>query len=123
MAICFFINLSLIDANGADIVVGTLLPNIPAGSALSLVGLIGAVLMPHNLYLHSSLVHEKKIDKFDSYRVREGMYYFKMETGGSLILSFFINLAVISTFAVFSENYSDLGLDSAATTLEDNIGS
>lgn len=41
---------------------GTFIPSIPEGSLSAALGLIGAVIMPHNLYLHSSLVLTRKID-------------------------------------------------------------
>jgi NRAMP (natural resistance-associated macrophage protein)-like metal ion transporter len=64
-----------------------------------MVGLIGAVLMPHNLYLHSSLVYEKKINRTQVNLLKKSIFYFKIETGISLLISFFISLAVIGTFA------------------------
>jgi Mn2+/Fe2+ NRAMP family transporter len=34
---------------------GGFVPQVPEGSLDSMIGLIGAVIMPHNLFLHSSL--------------------------------------------------------------------
>lgn len=41
---------------------GAIVPDIPKGALPAALGLIGAVIMPHNLYLHSSLVLTRKID-------------------------------------------------------------
>ncbi len=38
-----------------------------------MLGLIGSIIMPHNLYLHSSLVHERKIDR--DYRSSIDVYF------------------------------------------------
>ena len=39
------------------------------------VGTIGAVIMPHNLYLHSGLVQSRKVDRNDDFRVFEATMY------------------------------------------------
>lgn len=44
-----------------------------------------------------------------------------METGVSLLISFFINLAVIATFAYYSE-YKELDLLNAGDVLKDSFG-
>lgn len=69
-----------------------------------MVGLVGAVLMPHNLFLHSSLMiePESKVDQSNLSKFKETLTYRKLETGLSLLISFLINVAVISTFAHYS---------------------
>ena len=61
--------------------------------------------MPHNLYLHSSLVLSRKIDNDNEYMVKESCFYNAIESGVSLLVSFLINLAIIGTFAYF--HFSD----------------
>eukprot|EP01061_Rhynchopus_euleeides_P042161 TRINITY_DN73605_c0_g1_i1.p1 TRINITY_DN73605_c0_g1~~TRINITY_DN73605_c0_g1_i1.p1 ORF type:complete len:568 (+),score=167.00 TRINITY_DN73605_c0_g1_i1:53-1705(+) len=69
------------------------------------IGLIGAVIMPHNLFLHSALVLSRRIDRKNpdpvvaSYRVKEALTYNRIETGAALVLSFVINLFVVCVFA------------------------
>lgn len=101
---------------------GCFVPYVPQSAFSSMVGLIGAVLMPHNLFLHSSLVYEKKINKNDRPLLRKSIFYFKIETGISLLISFFISMAVIGTFAHWYNSGEDLDLSSAATVLEDKFG-
>lgn len=99
MAVCFFIELGIIQPDFSELVQGIVVPYVPMSAFSSMVGLIGAVLMPHNLYLHSSLVYEKKIDRKNIPLLRKSIFYFKIETGIALLISFFISLAVIGTFA------------------------
>ncbi|KAL4435104.1 hypothetical protein ABPG74_003597 [Tetrahymena malaccensis] len=122
MAICFFIDLGYIAPNFGELMEGMFVPYIPSSALNSMVGLIGAVLMPHNLYLHSSLVYEKKIARNDRPLLHKSIFYFKIETGISLLISFFINMAVIGTFAHWYNSGTDIDLSSAATVLEDNFG-
>ena len=43
----------------SDVMYGCFVPYVPSGGWVALVGLVGAVIMPHNLYLQSSLVLEE----------------------------------------------------------------
>lgn len=62
MAVCFFLNFVIVKPDMADVLFGTFVPTIPAGTFPQAIGLIGAVIMPHNLHLHSSLVLPRKIN-------------------------------------------------------------
>jgi natural resistance-associated macrophage protein 2 len=75
--------------------------SIAYGLVNAMLGLIGAVIMPHNLYLHSALVLSRKVNYRNRNEVAEGNYYNAVESGISLGVSFFINTFVIATFAVF----------------------
>ena len=66
MAITFCINFFASDPNWGDLAFGTVVPTIPAGSVPAAIGLVGAVIMPHNIYLHSALVLTRKIDMGDA---------------------------------------------------------
>ncbi|EEB10561.1 protein Malvolio, putative [Pediculus humanus corporis] len=66
---------------------------------LQAVGIIGAVIMPHNLYLHSALVKSRQIDRKDAQKIREANYYFFIEGAIALFIAFIINVFVVSVFA------------------------
>lgn len=63
------------------------------------VGIVGAVIMPHNLYLHSALVKSRSIDRKNPAKVKEANYYFFIEAAIALFVSFIINVFVVSVFA------------------------
>lgn len=65
---------------------------------LSAVGIVGAVIMPHNLYLHSALVKSREIDRKQPTKVREANFYFFVEAGVALFVSFIINVFVVAVF-------------------------
>jgi len=62
MAVCFFVNFFIVKPDFSAVLYGTFVPTIPSGTMNQAIGLIGAVIMPHNLYLHSSLVLSRKIN-------------------------------------------------------------
>jgi len=108
MVLCFFYNMLNLPIEYDQIFESLIVPRVPKKSVSALIGLIGSIIMPHNIYLHSSLVLERKINKFNSHEVRKTQFYYRIETAISLFISFIINLTIISTFAYFSTlNYSD----------------
>lgn len=64
-----------------------------------MVGIIGAVIMPHNIYLHSSLVLSRAIDRRSPQQIKEANKYYSIESSIALFISFIINLFVVSVFA------------------------
>ncbi|XP_078287558.1 natural resistance-associated macrophage protein 2-like isoform X1 [Rhinoraja longicauda] len=63
------------------------------------VGIIGAVIMPHNIYLHSALVKSREVNRANKKEVKEANRYFFIEACLALFLSFLINVFVVSVFA------------------------
>ena len=66
---------------------------------LQAVGVIGAIIMPHNLYLHSALVKSRSIDTSNKRQVREANMYYFIEAGIALFVSFIINVFIVAVFA------------------------
>ncbi|XP_051704009.2 natural resistance-associated macrophage protein 1 isoform X1 [Oryctolagus cuniculus] len=65
---------------------------------LQAVGIVGAIIMPHNIYLHSALVKSREIDRTRRADVREANMYFLIEASIALCVSFIINLSVMAVF-------------------------
>ncbi|KAM8864813.1 natural resistance-associated macrophage protein 2-like isoform 2-T2 [Spinachia spinachia] len=63
------------------------------------VGIVGAVIMPHNIYLHSALVKSREVDRSNKKEVREANKYFFIESTMALFVSFLINVFVVAVFA------------------------
>lgn len=81
--------------------------------------------MPHNLYLHSALVLSRKINNKSYKRVADTNIYNAIESSLSLMISFFINFTVLSTFAFYQNSHNTEGgitLYNAGTVLESTFG-
>lgn len=117
MAICFFVALTNCNPDVPEIFKGTFIPWIPENSLDSMIGLIGCIIMPHNLYLHSSLVQSRKINRSNPFSLKLAIKYFNLESFAILLVSFFINAFVISTFATFSLQDQDLTISNAGDIL------
>merc|ERR1719356_623096 len=59
----FFVNWAKTEVDAMSLVKGWVVPILPAYAITQAVGTIGAVIMPHNLYLHSGLVLSRRIDR------------------------------------------------------------
>ena len=81
------------------------IPSMPDATALYIsIGILGATVMPHNLYLHSSLVQTRKIGRKHE-DVKKAILWNNIDTGVSLNLAFFINAAIMVMAAtVFYRN-------------------
>lgn len=70
-------------------------PNIPNDLALYItIGIIGATVMPHNLYLHSALVQSRKI-KRDKLGIKKALRLNFIDSTVALNLAFFVNAAIL----------------------------
>lgn len=68
-------------------------------SILQAVGIVGAVIMPHNMYLHSALVKSREVDRKDTEAVKEANLYYFIESAIALFVSLIINIFVVAVFA------------------------
>ncbi|MDG3582726.1 Nramp family divalent metal transporter [Galbibacter pacificus] len=82
-----------------------LIPSIPNSDALYIaIGIIGATVMPHNLYLHSSLVQTRKFNK-NFKGIKQALKYNFVDSAIALNLAFFVNAAIlILAAATFYKN-------------------
>eukprot|EP00494_Astrolonche_serrata_P029546 UN29813 len=104
---------------------GWVIPRCERQNTKLAVGIIGAVIMPHSLFLHSALVQSREITRVNKEAVKEANYYFGIESALSLFLSFLINLFVVAVFAAGFYNTGlsdDIGLAEAGDYLKNRFG-
>ncbi|MFT3933859.1 MAG: Nramp family divalent metal transporter [Chitinophagaceae bacterium] len=71
------------------------IPTLPSSEALYIaIGIIGATVMPHNLYLHSALVQTRKIGR-DEASIKRALKLNVFDTTIALNLAFFVNAAIL----------------------------
>ncbi|MEO6252457.1 MAG: Nramp family divalent metal transporter [Ferruginibacter sp.] len=73
------------------------------------IGIIGATVMPHNLYLHSALVQTRKIDRTD-YGIKQAIKFNRIDTTIALNLAFFVNAAILIVAASVFYNTPNAGV-------------
>ena len=90
----FLIEMFIVEPAFKEIVKG-LQPSVLSGEALYIaIGIIGATVMPHNLYLHSSLVQTRKFER-DEKGIKEAIKFNFIDTAVALNLAFFVNAAIL----------------------------
>ncbi len=65
-----------------------------SGMLVVAIGIIGATVMPHNLYLHSALVQSRKLQQ-DEASIRRGIRFNTIDSTAALIIAFFVNAAIM----------------------------
>lgn len=103
IGLCFVIELFLAGPSIPGII-GGFSPSLPDGALLVAIGIIGATVMPHNLYLHSALVQTRAFDTSTEGK-KKACKYNLIDSVIALNGAFFVNAAIlIMAAAVFYEN-------------------
>lgn len=104
VGISFLVEMFIVEPSLVEIAKG-FEPSVLSGEVLYIaIGIIGATVMPHNLYLHSSLVQTRKFDR-DSKGIKEALKFNFIDTAVALNLAFFVNAAIlILAAAAFYKN-------------------
>ena len=82
-----------------DVAEGFVVPRLPRSNISQAVALVGSLIMPHNIYLHSALVQSRQLRRQDDAHRQEALVYYGIESGLSLLVSVFINMFVTCVFA------------------------
>jgi manganese transport protein len=106
-------------------VAGGFIPSIPNSTALYIaIGIIGATVMPHNLYLHSALVQTRKIQKTKE-GIRQALKWNLIDSAIALNIAFLVNAAILVLAATvfFNSGRTDVAeLKEAHRLLDDFLG-
>ena len=85
--------LSEIDWNSA--IVGWVTPSFPQGSMIVIMSVLGAVVMPHNLFLHSEVIQSRQWNLQDDKIIKKQLKYEFFDTLFSMLIGWAINSAMI----------------------------
>lgn len=100
---CFLIQVFMAQPDLGAMAAG-LRPTLPAGSLVVAIGILGATVMPHNLYLHSALVQTRKIGADRGSKATACRFYL-IDSTVALNAAFFVNAAIlVLSAAVFHAN-------------------
>ena len=89
----FLVNLFLAKPEWSAVAAG-LTPSLPEGSLYIILGIIGATVMPHNLYLHSSLVQTRRVSRIVDSKAQACKYNL-FDSAIALNMAFFVNSAIL----------------------------
>ncbi|WP_177601250.1 Nramp family divalent metal transporter [uncultured Phocaeicola sp.] len=125
IGLSFLYELFLIDVDWPLAARSWVVPGIPEGSMLIIMSVLGAVVMPHNLFLHSEVVQSREYNRKDSASIRKLLKYEFYDTLLSMGIGWAINSAMIllaaATFFVNKTPVEEL--EQAQSLLDPLLGS
>ncbi|MBE6284354.1 MAG: divalent metal cation transporter [Mediterranea massiliensis] len=95
IGLSFIYELFLIDIDWPLALRSWVVPSLPEGSMLVVMSVLGAVVMPHNLFLHSEVIQSHEYNKQDDASIRKVLKYELFDTLFSMIVGWAINSAMI----------------------------
>ncbi len=111
IGVCFLVEMIYAKPDLGEMAKG-LVPTIPNSTALYIaIGIIGATVMPHNLYLHSALVQTRKV-KNDEESIRKAIRFNTWDSAIALNLALFVNAAILILAAAVFHNSGNHGVAS-----------
>ncbi|MQM03929.1 hypothetical protein Taro_036712 [Colocasia esculenta] len=132
MAACYFAELGYVNPPASEVLKGLFVPRLKGdGATGDAIALLGALVMPHNLFLHSALVLSREVPP-SAGGINKACRYFLLESGFALFVALLINIAVVSVSGTIcgagnlsrdnADICSDLTLNSASFLLKDVLG-
>lgn len=100
IGLSFLYELSLVDVDWLTAGASWVTPTIPDGSILVIVSVLGAVVMPHNLFLHSEVIQSRKWNIQDEKVIKKQLKFEFMDTLLSMGVGWAINSAMIILAAI-----------------------
>ena len=95
IGLSFLYELFLVDIDWPLAAKSWVVPSIPQGSMLIIMSVLGAVVMPHNLFLHSEVIQSHEYNKQDEAAVQKHLKYEFYDTLLSMMIGWAINSAMI----------------------------
>lgn len=95
IGLSFLYELFLVDVEWGTAVRGWVTPSFPEQSMLIIMSVLGAVVMPHNLFLHSEVIQSREWNLEDEYVIKKQLKYEFYDTLLSMIIGWAINSAMI----------------------------
>ncbi|MFR9165824.1 MAG: Nramp family divalent metal transporter [Dysgonomonas sp.] len=125
IGLSFIYELFLVDIEWGEAAVSWVKPSFPKGSMLIIMSVLGAVVMPHNLFLHSEVIQSRQLNQQGDDQIQKRLKYEFFDTLFSMIIGWAINSAMILLAAAtfFKEGVVVDDLQQAKSLLEPLLGS
>lgn len=95
IGLSFVYELSFVNIDWNSAMVGWVTPSFPKGSMIVIMSVLGAVVMPHNLFLHSEIIQSRQWNLKNDKIIKKQLNYEFLDTLFSMIVGWAINSAMI----------------------------
>ncbi len=125
IGLSFIYELFLVDIEWGEAAKSWVVPSMPEGSILIIMSVLGAVVMPHNLFLHSEVIQSREWNLKDDEVIEKQLKYEFFDTLFSMVVGWAINSAMILLAAAtfFKQGIIVDDLQQSKTLLEPLLGS
>ena len=124
IGLSFLYEIFLVDVDWVQAGISWVKPSIPEGSMLLLMSVLGAVVMPHNLFLHSEIIQSRQWNLQDEKIIKKQLKFEFADTLFSMIIGWAINSAMIILAAAtfFNNKIKVVELQQAESILRPLLG-
>lgn len=124
IGLSFLYELTLVNIDWAQAGIHWIKPEIPKGSVMFVMSLLGAVIMPHNLFLHSEIIQSRQWNLENEKAIKKQLDYEFCDTLFSMVIGWAINSAMILLAATtfFKKGINVDELSQAHSMLEPLLG-
>lgn len=125
IGLSFLYELYLVDVDWPAAVKGWVTPSLPEGSIIFIMSVLGAVVMPHNLFLHSEVIQSRQWNLQKDKIIKKQLKFEFADTLFSMVIGWAINSAMIILAAAtfFKNNLQVTELQQAESLLRPLLGS
>lgn len=95
IGLSFLYELSLVAIDWNSAITGWVTPSFPEGSMVVIMSVLGAVVMPHNMFLHSEIIQSRQWNLKDATVIKKQLTYEFFDTLLSMVIGWAINSAMI----------------------------
>jgi manganese transport protein len=95
IGLSFLYELSLVNIDWNSAISGWVVPSFPSGSMIIIMSVLGAVVMPHNLFLHSEIIQSRQWNLKEEKVIKRQLNYEYLDTILSMVIGWAINSAMI----------------------------
>ncbi|MGL4109113.1 Nramp family divalent metal transporter [Clostridium sp. LP20] len=104
VGLAFIFEVALVNVNWGEAARSFVIPSIPTGSLVIIMSVLGAVVMPHNLFLHSEVIQSRQWNLEDKSVIERQLKYEFLDTILSMAIGFVINSAMVIVAITFYNN-------------------
>ena len=124
IGISFIYELTIVDINWAEAGISWIKPTIPSNSMLIIMSVLGAVVMPHNLFLHSEIIQSRQWNLENESVIKKQLNFELFDTMFSMVIGWAINSAIILIAATtfYQNNLHVTDLNQAKNMLTPLLG-
>lgn len=107
IGMCFLVEIFFAKPDGVAVLHGFIPSSLDGGALYIAIGIIGATVMPHNLYLHSSLVQTRR-NGTDEHSIARAIKYNFWDSAIALNLAFFVNafILIVAAAVFYTKGYN-----------------